>query len=135
MKKIIMAVLAVLAIAFTAQAADVKISFEHDGLNTDGYYCEYHPQADPSITGTRVVTGNTVREIVLEDESRFYPCVPYVFTAIAFAENPYRESPPASVIWENIPVEGCPEPPTPQNIGDYTAPGNPSEVQLIQIWK
>ena len=84
MKKFIIA-FALILIPFLAQAATV--SWEHDGLYTTGYHIMWwetdNPPVAPAKPFGKVVTGNTVRQVEIDD-MYFKPNVEYTFVGTAW---------------------------------------------------
>lgn len=102
MKKLIVALAIIFGMATFAQAATV--TWEHDGQNTTGYALYWHPtQQGPTNEYCKVINGNTVRTMVLDD-GYFAPGVSYTFSMVAFRdvageENDAMSARSASVQW------------------------------------
>ena len=95
MKKIIEALAILVGMASTAHA--VTATWEHDGKNTTGYALYWHPtQQGPTNEYCKVINGNTVRTMVLDD-GYFAPGVSYTFSMVAFRDAAGEENDAMSV--------------------------------------
>ena len=86
MKKLLI-IAAILFFASTAFAATA--TWQHDGLNTDGYTLYFYKSATPTDINTITVYGSTVRSIPLNN-GWFAPGVEWTFEVDAF--NAYDKS-------------------------------------------
>ena len=87
MKKLLIA-LAIIAFAFTAQAADLQVTWDHSG-GADGFVLYFWQTSIPGNVYNKTVPGGTVRELLLPDQY-FALGVEYSFEMVAY--NSYGES-------------------------------------------
>ena len=101
MKKLL--IIAAILIAFTipAYAADIEATWEHDGINVEGFTIYWKMSSSTDWTFNKTLNDGTARSMILAPEEAFAPGVEYSFYGRAF--NAVGYSPDSDIAtWQRV---------------------------------
>ena len=84
MKKLLIIAAIIMAFTVPAYAAEVEATWEHDGINVDGFTMYWKVSTAPDWQFNKTVFDGTARQMILAPEEAFAPGTEYTFAGIAF---------------------------------------------------